>query len=114
MNFYLSLENLDKTWNDRLKSIISNDKSCSNFCCENQIVFEQLIIYFIYRHLADGIYDDTLKTRICFSIHAAYMIKNICDNCNDINQIIDIARQYSSEIEYCEENIERIFNALQA
>ena len=112
INFYLSLENLDKNWNDRLKSILNNDKSCTNFCCKNQIAFEQLIIYFIYRHLADGIYDDTLKIRISFSLHAAYMIKNICADCNDINQIIDIARQYSSEIEYSEENIERILNAL--
>jgi len=111
INFYLSLENLDKSWYEKLKAIL-NDELNTKKCCDNQIAFEQLIIYFIYRHFADGICDNTLKTRVAFSLHAAYIIKNICVDCNDINEIIDISRQYSSEIEYSEENMKKIFEAL--
>jgi len=85
---------------------------------EWSIAFEQLLVYFIYRHLADGLYDNSLKERICFAVLSFYIIRALCvlqaqqSGCVTINELIDISRLYSSEIEYSEENIDTLLEML--
>ena len=75
--------------------------------------FENLIKYFTYRHF---IADDS---EIIFFILVSYsMIENLCKmhikNYNELtlNDIVEYCRLYSSEIEYSDENIEKIIDRL--
>ena len=71
------------------------------------IYLEQLAIYFLYRHLSGSLNDGMTAERIIF----AYIgVKAICSMCHssDFDEICEMARIYSSEIEYSEENVEEI------
>ncbi len=103
---YLSLERLDNHWGE----LLINSKDIVDFKPQNEVLKEQLIIYFIYRHLAGGLYDGKIKERIAFSIISLNMILKIASLENE--DIFDIARMYSSEIEYSDENLDIILENL--
>ncbi len=103
IRFYLGLEVLDAAWTERLKKYTPNAYTVSD------LILEQLMCYFICRHLADGIYDGSLKVRIAFALHAAQFI---CTLATSEEDFLDIARMYSAEIEYSEENLEKVFDWL--
>ena len=111
---YLQLEHLDTNWNEIISSI-TESKNDVLTTSEWQIGFEQLLIYFIYRHLADCQYDGLFHERLSFCILSYKIIKSLClsNATPTIELFLDIARQYSSEIEYSEENIDRLLLELQ-
>lgn len=116
-DFFLSLEQLNSGWNEMLSSI-GNDEGALLSNSAFEIQAEQLLVYFIFRHLADGLYEGDLKERIAFSLLCVMMIDYVLSGLLkkqgviDINDIIEISRLYSSEIEYSEENIKTILSAL--
>lgn len=105
--FYSTLERLDDAWTDKLNLLKTADAGNGSV---SDTVLEQLLVYFIYRHLAEGMYDGRIKERIAFSILSVHIIRALCAICNE--PVTEIARMYSSEIEYSEENIESILNKL--
>ena len=118
---YYRLERLDAEWDKELENLgeinnIDNDLFLSE---EFEIAFEQLLFYFIYRHMADGIYDERIRERIAFSILSTDMIKALCAVKNKtmgetkIDDLIDYSRRYSAEIEYSSENIDTMLDFLE-
>ncbi len=106
-DIYSGLEHLDNTWSEKLKLL----KTGANF--EHSISdtsIEQLIVYFIYRHLTDGYDDGRVKERIAFAVLSVRIICALCAVCNE--PVYEIARMYSSEIEYSEENMEKLLDTL--
>lgn len=98
-DFYMSLERLDKSWENELKNI-------KNVECEDifkkedlQIFFEQLACYFVFRHFNRG---------VLFMLLSCWVIGALCLDCENFEQMLDIVRMYSAEIEYCEENTEKV------
>ncbi len=106
-DFYKKLERLEPSWSEKLCFLNDADIRKSPI---SDTTLEQLLVYFIYRHLADGMYDGRLKERIAFAILSTNIIRAICSVCGD--DVCEIARMYSSEIEYSEENVEAILNAI--
>ena len=71
--------------------------------------------YFIYRHFMKSYEDDNLCNKIKFAILSVIIIIQIYQYCinNCISyKIEDIARMYSKEFEYSQENIDAIFEEL--
>ena len=64
-----------------------------------QIFFEQLSCYFVFRHFDKGVE---------FALLGCYVIGQICSECQNFEQMLDVVRMYSSEIEYSEENTEEV------
>lgn len=118
-DIYLTLECLDENWFEILKHT-KNKRTKSKIPKELEIPLEQLLIYFVYRHLSDGIYDGLLRERIGFVILSFNVITEIFSvmlqgddfKFTGIELLAEIARMYSSEIEYCEENINEILRLL--
>lgn len=111
--FLLTLEYMDTSWKQKLSDILKFDKT-KGFL--SSIVLEQLLHYFIYRHLSDAQFDGRYKERIAFACFSAETI-DLLSYCKfiktgkfDISDLIEISRQYSSEIEYSEENTNKIIN----
>ena len=98
-DFYKALERLDEFWQTLLEKIKTGDAK-SVLEKENlQIFFEQLACYFIFRHFEKG---------IGMAVMGCYVVALLCDDCNTFEQMADIVRMYSCEIEYSEENTQKI------
>lgn len=106
---YSRLERLDEGWGERLEKLAAADVGGHSL---SDTVREQLLVYFVYRHLADGIYDGTIGERIAFCILSERMIDGLCSACSE--SVNEIARMYSAEIEYSDENVEALIDALRA
>ena len=112
-DLYLKLERLDEGWTEKLnelkKSVVaeSNDEELST-------AFEQLLIYLIYRHLPDSLYDGRFEERVKFALFSYDIIKALLQvqKKAELNDLIEIVRMYSAEIEYSDENIDAILEYL--
>ncbi len=98
------MEVLDSDWMERIKFFngISLD-------IEEEKETLNLLVYFIYRHLITAVDKLDLKSKTLFSIFSTLAIHNIYINSKkvqkDIPLLTEIARDYSAEIEYSEENL---------
>lgn len=112
IDVYLSLENLDEGWTNLLKK--SRGKKIGYLKCFDkekwQIAFEQLIIYFIYRHMHEGIVGNNISAYLAFCIVSFNTIRNLCAISGEtsLEEMQNISRMYSSEIEYSTENMDEL------
>ncbi len=107
---FIKLERLDRSWSEMLYSL----KGASNdLIMDWSVPFEQILVYFVYRYMAEGMYDGRYNERIAFAILSYYMIKELFKRGEEtMENLCDIARRYSCEVEYSEENVERILSLL--
>ncbi len=108
-NFFKELEVLDCDWPSEIEKM--TDKPLDT---KWDTVFEQLACYFIFRHLPYAIDDGLYIERIGFCIISCKAIGMICSGYDDLTfeKITDICRAFSSEIEYSDENPQKIFNII--
>ena len=98
-DFYMSLERLDKNWENELEKLKNAECETIFEREELQIFFEQLACYFIFRHFESG---------VGLALLSSWVIGAISSNCKSMEQMLDVVRMYSSEIEYSEENIKKV------
>lgn len=107
---YIELERLNPEWTKMLELLKTPSPTV---IFSNPTVFEQILVYFIYRHLPDSTYDRRFDERILFSILSTYVINVIYSQTEQtLDNLIEIARMYSSEIEYSEKNIDTLLRLL--
>lgn len=113
-DIYSRLEHMDLAWIDRLNEL-KQAENISPVGDEWDIPFEQLLIYFLCRHTADGLYDGRFRERVAFAALGVHIIGMLFISHGNItlDELVEIARLYSSEIEYCEENIEALLGILE-
>ena len=110
--FLSGLEIMDEGWKDHLDELGKAD-SFAPIPKEFQVSFEQLLVYFLYRHLAEAEDSSDLAARAAFAVLSVKIINTIFMQMGgDLAVLCDICRRYSSEIEYSEENTEKILNAI--
>lgn len=104
------LERLEEDWGDVLATLpTAPDTEPPHELIQ---AFERLLIYFLYRHLADSVEDDRFEARAAFAAHSVKALRLLCAaNGNTLEVLIDLARRYSSEIEYSDENIDALLDA---
>ena len=107
---FLKLERLDKAWTSRVMSIRGHGHELKN---DWSVSFEQILVYFIYRYMAGGMYDQRYNERILFALLSFHMIREIFKRSEEtIEELCEICRMYSSEVEYSEENISTLLDLL--
>lgn len=105
-----SLEKMDKLWDGYLLRIKDGiDKMPYDNSLDT--AYEQLAVYLIFRHFLDCQYDEKIKERILFVALICKVIRAM-NTSNTLNELIEIARIYSCEIEYSDENINRLLSEL--
>lgn len=119
----LTLERLDSNWTSILE-LLKSDFTAQDilnfeqYTAERQTEYEQLAVYFIYRHFANSVSlaDAAVKARFtAFSVALIKAIGTVIYKKTgqfDINTQIEISCMFSSEIEYSDENLYKIFNWL--
>lgn len=114
---YLSLERLDERWTDELENL--KDFFFDGVIFEEedfQLPFEQLAVYFIFRHLSRGIWDENFIPIVKFSLMSCWLIGAMCsyykhkNGSISLEEMVDIVRMYSAEVEYSEDNLETVLN----
>lgn len=100
IDIYLSLERMDDAWSKLLTEAKAFQGDA--VLLDDEIPFEQLLVYFIYRHLSDTEADAVKK--VSFAVLSVCFIRMLCAVHRDKPGMTEICRLYSSEIEYSEEN----------
>jgi len=109
-NIYIELERLDDKWTGMLEKI-KDFSFDGRIFDEFPIAFEQLAVYFIFRHLTEALYDGEYDKRVKFAIASCYLIGAMSAE-SGFEKLSDVARMYSSEIEYSDENIKEIMKRI--
>ena len=105
-SLFFSLERLDKDWEEYISLLGCNAEADLS---EFEIAFEQLAVYFVLRHTTED-----FEIGLLFSAFSVYIIQKIASALKQKSgtlsfpQLAEISRMYSAEIEYSDENIERI------
>ncbi len=106
-DFYRSLERLDGAWDTCLDRLANGIDLPDGF---NECEGEQLLSYFLLRHIPDAFDAEDLACRAAFAVHACSVILALAYV--GVFDMAEVARLYSSEIEYSEENTEAILDEI--
>lgn len=116
---FLSLERLDSAWEKELQTlyVAENIPEASHALDEFQIPFEQLLCYFIYRHLPSAQDETEAKAYLAFAVLSCQIVEKIScakveNGIFDFETLAETVRLYSSEIEYSQENTDTLLELL--
>lgn len=114
---FLGLERLDPCWGELLEE--SENMETPLPCpAELEICLEQLIVYLLQRHMPGALEDGDIAGRILFAVLFAEMLKCLGDHIMrkqghfGADDLVELARMASSEIEYSDENTAAILDQL--
>lgn len=122
-DFLERLERLDETWTELLNGLRDRGDSVDiisfrRYMTGRENEYEQLLVYFLYRHFLKA-YDDgdvtgkaafaVLSTRLLFTLGAIHYEAHGAFTSADQ---AGYARMYSAEIEYSEDNLDALFDEL--
>jgi len=110
------LERLDVLWDSYLDLLLD----AHNCECPKELEkpLENLLIYFVYRHVSAAFEAQDIPCRAAFAYLAYLVISAMCaaknkkDGKCEFADLCEFARAYSAEIEYSEENTELLFDLL--
>lgn len=102
---YRTLERLDPVWDERLVSLQKLEHFPAPAGLE--VPLEQLTVYFLYRHLPGALLDGDLPARTAFCVLSAAFVGALlyASGAPTASMLYELAREYSAEIEYSEENL---------
>lgn len=116
----LTLERLDGAWTEKL-ALLEGRADLDGFdryMAGRQTEYEQLLVYFVYRHLANAWDRESLAARAAFAAFAYRLLRamgaaqwtaagafSFADQCG-------LARLFSAEIEYSDENLDILLSEL--
>lgn len=121
--FYLSLERMDEVWTGILEALRehADELPLDDFAAHmkgRETEYEQLLIYFLYRHVPTALDDGdvsskaafaVLSVRLLFSLGALHLLLR---GEFTVEDQIELCRLYSAEVEYSDDNMDALFDAL--
>lgn len=117
--FLFGLERLDDSWTEVLNSIKKTKQTdFANPDGENYLLpLKNLTVYFIYRHMPLYLNDGDIVSKIKFAVLGTLFIHTLAVTFEHkyagyLEALCDMARMFSSEIEYSDENLSAVFNEL--
>ncbi len=109
----LSLEILDMEWEKTLLSAIGKAGQAPPPVPDSHSV--RLLTYFVYRHVSVASHHDNLRARLAFALLSVDIIRRLLAVGDEQTPaaFMDLARRYSTEIEYSEENTDELIFLLE-
>ena len=102
--FLLDLERLDDTWAQVLQRLHEPEQPVSPLW---EIPLEQLMVYLLFRHLAGALEDSDVQGRVAYCALMWQLLRRMLRN-----DLPELARLYSSEIEYSDENLDALLEEI--
>ncbi len=125
IDFLLSLECLDEKWREmlgKLSTAIEESRldlvGYSEYIRQQMSEYEQFAVYLMYRYFANAYDVPDAAIRMCFVKLATtllyYLGALVFSENGEVSfgERVEVARMFSAEIEYSEENIEKIFDEI--
>lgn len=118
--FLLELERLEEEWTQLLVTLLTAAPFC-DAPAETELTetaFEQLMVYLLFRHLPDAECPEEANGQVMFCLFALSLVQKLCalkevqSGALQLDDIVEICRLFSSEIEYSDENTGRIIEKL--
>ena len=118
--FLLTLERLDDAWADRLEELRQHADCSEDILSSDEweLAFEQLMVYFLYRHIPAALTDgDAIGRMVCCALMWA-LVRRLCAvhyairGSLVLEDMVQISRMCSSEIEYSDVNMDEILARL--
>ncbi len=121
--FLFSLERLDEAWTILLEKLSErwerlDLKGFDQYMSARQEEYEQLLVYFVYRHMANAVGEVDLAARASFAVLSYEMIHALGavlwqeKGVFSFADQVELARMFSAEIEYSEENMDALLDEL--
>ena len=121
-DIFLSLERLDGAWTERLLLLRSGEEGDAagfrRHMQDRQTEYEQFLVYLLWRHLAAAPDEEEMGLRAAFAALGCQLLyaigERLWKRCGrfDFEDQAELARLFSSEIEYSDENVERLLDVL--
>ena len=110
-DFLLTLERLDDAWAHALNTLPDVPPTLP---AEWDVPFEQLAVYLLLRHLPGALEDGDVTGRVRYCVLVTRLLQALlaARAVPDMDGLVELARLYSSEIEYSDENVARILDEL--
>ena len=112
----LTLNALDESWHDFVLDVLENYsgdfEKFSEYVKDNGEAYAKLVIYFLYRYMANGedLYEAGLRAAFAVSAYKTVlaMSEHIYEKQGrfDMSDMVELCRRFSSEIEYDLDNLE--------
>ena len=100
----MDLERLDERWVDMLRRLTEPEQPVSP---RWEIPLEQLMVYLLFRHLAGALEDGDVQGRVAYCALVWRLLRRMLRN-----DLSELARLYSSEIEYSDENMDALLDEI--
>lgn len=104
-NFFIALERLDPQWDAYLHRLNEPMQPAPQW----ELPLEQLLCYLLYRHLPGALEDGDLQSRVAYCCLIWKLLRHMLRD-----DLPELARMYSSEIEYSDENVISILDEIDA
>ncbi len=119
---FLELERLERSWGERLERLKQATLAPEAFeqaMRDREAEYEQFTVYLIYRHFAKALDEESARARAAFAALGYRMLLWLgaeqwarC-GCFDFEDQAELARQFSAEIEYSDENPDVLLKILE-
>ena len=117
---FLSLERLDPAWGDTVSLLkrAADTDGFNRYMAKRQTEYEQLLVYFVYRHVANASTEEDAAVRARFAVlcyTVLYAIGAVLFTKNGhftFEEHCELARAFSAEIEYSDENLDILWDTL--
>ncbi len=115
---FCSLERLDPVRDELLLRLKNATDETLHWKTEAEFAtaFEQLLVYFAFRHLTESLDDGRFAGRLQYVVQSYYLIRNLCAVHHNtqgrisLEDMAEICRIYSAETEYSPENMNILFD----
>lgn len=114
LKYFTVLEPINDKWIPYLRDCISRSSENIAIDREHLPYIRRIAVYFIYRYFLKGAFDGEILSRVKLAVLSSWTIawlwqleKQKTGKCAHEDRV-RIAKDYSKEIEYCEENIEAL------
>jgi len=102
--FLMELERLDETWAQVLPRLREPEQPVD---ARWEIPLEQLMVYLLFRHLAGALEDGDVQGRVVYCALMWQLLRRMLRD-----DLPELARLYSSEIEYSDENLDAMLEEI--
>ena len=114
---YLNLERLDPAWEKELTLLCSEKAAVPPTDEALEIALEQLLVYLLYRHIAAAEDAHEMRPRLAFCLLSTQLLIRLAalhkaEAAFTMDDFCELSRMYSSEIEYSQENMDALLDAL--
>lgn len=115
LNDPLGLEKALKYFEGNEEFYLRKHKEFNEYYKENLYKFKNILVYFIFRYFMKAIFDYDASAKIKLAIISTLMIKELAvvrfiENNNEFTEedMVEVSRMYSKDIEHSDENIENL------